>query len=139
MNAVHIVVAMKPIEVNYAENALCHGVVGLNIDGCRVGTTKRTPTSVSRKTHGDANRAGEKEGIGGHDPNIGRFPANVIHDGSEEVQDSFPDTGKSTGGGMKRDGSNNAVYGKHCGHQKIKDVGHGDKGSASRFFKECKV
>ena len=34
----NIVVAMKPLDGNFAQNAVKHGVAGLNIDGCRVGT-----------------------------------------------------------------------------------------------------
>jgi hypothetical protein len=33
----HICVAMKPLQSNFAANALEYGVAGLNIDGCRVG------------------------------------------------------------------------------------------------------
>ncbi len=67
----------------------------------------------------------------------GRWPANVLHDGSDEVLETFAtfgETSKSSGGGMKRDGQNNYVYGKHSGHQKVKNVGFGDTGSAARFF-----
>ena len=36
----------------------------------------------------------------------GRFPANFIHDGTDEVKDLFPQTGKSSGGqsGVKKSG-----------------------------------
>ena len=37
---VHIVVAMKPMEGSFSENALRYGVAGLNIDGSRVGTDR---------------------------------------------------------------------------------------------------
>lgn len=36
----HIVLAMKPLDGNFVENALKHGVSGLNIDGCRIRTTE---------------------------------------------------------------------------------------------------
>jgi DNA modification methylase len=53
-----ILLARKPIPTTVADNVLTHGVGGLNIDECRVGTE----TIID-----------------------GRFPANIIHDGSEEV------------------------------------------------------
>ena len=62
----------------------------------------------------------------------GRFPANLMHDGSQEVQDLFPQTGVSQGG---RSGNGNAYEGgfgaEHYGDEK---PGYGDKGSAARFF-----
>ena len=42
----------------------------------------------------------------------------------------------STGGGMNRSGAGNLVYGKQSGHPKVAEVGHGDTGGASRFFKQ---
>ena len=60
-----IVMARKPLsEKSIADNVLKHGTGGINIDDCRVGVT---PTI-----------------------NYGRFPANVMHDGSDEVLESFP-------------------------------------------------
>jgi len=56
-----IVMARKPFKGSVAENVLEHGTGGINIDGCRVGDEQ------------------------------GRFPANVMHDGSELVQDVFGD------------------------------------------------
>lgn len=101
-----IVVAMRPVEKNFVTNALNHGVAGLNIDECRVTTGGKT---------------------------LGRFPANFIHDGSEEVGDLFPIT-KS--GAMKRvvegyesDSVTNFIKGRSGPHNQ-----HGDSGSASRFF-----
>ncbi len=58
------ILAMKPLNGTFANNATTHGVAGLNIDGCRVPTEEQA---------------------------LGRWPANVIHDGCEEVTgDSFP-------------------------------------------------
>jgi hypothetical protein len=36
----HIVLAMKPLEGNFVQNALKHGVAGLNVDGVRIRTTE---------------------------------------------------------------------------------------------------
>jgi site-specific DNA-methyltransferase (adenine-specific) len=64
----------------------------------------------------------------------GRWPANLIHDGSEEVVGLFPQS-KSTGGqaslGAFRNGD---VYGKGRDERESRDPGFGDSGSAARFF-----
>ena len=61
----------------------------LNIDACRVGTSKEVPASISKASQflGEGSGFNAKEdGTGsGHDPNTGRWPANLIHDGSDEV------------------------------------------------------
>ena len=79
--------ARKPLsEKTVAANVLKWGTGGINIDSCRVGTDKTT--TVGRKSGGTYN-------IGLNNPdfnqeNTGRFPANLIHDGSQEVMDLFP-------------------------------------------------
>ena len=97
-----ITMARKPLsEGTVAANVLAHGTGGLNVDGCRVGTSKQVPASVSRKAHANCYMGGWKEkgetpGVGGHDPNLGRWPANLIHDGSDEVMGAFhADTGSA--------------------------------------------
>jgi hypothetical protein len=131
-----IIVARKPLTGTVAENVLQWGTGGINIDGCRVGTTKRVPSSVSRADGQIYNGGwGQEDGSeSGHNPNIGRWPANLIHDGSEEVVGLFPQS-KSTGGqaslGAFRNGD---VYGKGRDERESRDPGFGDSGSAARFF-----
>ncbi len=58
-----------------------HGTGGLNIDGCRVGESKRvpgSPKSAAASQH-TVSLPGYVGGSG-HDPNVGRFPANLILD-----------------------------------------------------------
>lgn len=100
-----IIVAMKPCDGTYAENAINHGVAGLNIDECRVkfqtdGKRKETKR-VQRKDEGvwsdeNSGMKNEKSVYADADPK-GRWPANVIHDGSDNVIELFPDTGKDSG------------------------------------------
>jgi site-specific DNA-methyltransferase (adenine-specific) len=122
MNAVHVVVAMKPLEGDYFSQSLKLGIAGFNIDGCRVGTNEDTSRPVYAGTGNVENWiTGNKTCITGGSP-LGRWPANIIHDGSEDVVEKFPDSN---------------------GENKPKaDVGfiagRSDSGSASRFFKECK-
>jgi DNA modification methylase len=132
-----IVLARKPLEGTVANNVLKWGVGGLNIDGCRVGETVETWPS-SRKYGGRDNfsfSVGPLKAITqktGPAPK-GRFPANLMHDGSREVLDLFPES-KSTGGvnggklGATTYGNfKNEVISANAG-------GLGDEGSAARFF-----
>lgn len=68
-----ICVARKPLVGTVAANVLAHGTGALNIDACRV------PLTIEQAQ----DRAVEFE--------LGRWPANVIHDGSPEVLAVFPD------------------------------------------------
>lgn len=80
----------KPLgEKTVAENVLKYGTGGINIDGCRVGTEKRTQFS-GKATNGDVYNKFPQHNA--HwETVVGRFPANLIHDGSEEVVSLFPD------------------------------------------------
>jgi len=86
-----IVMARKPFKGSVAENVLEHGTGGINIDSCRVGknggTTKKEYLDKDSKTvYGDG-----LNGSFGVPIDKGRFPANVMHDGSDVVQDIFGD------------------------------------------------
>jgi len=79
-----ICLARKPLIGTVTANVLAHGTGALNIDGCRIGTTKRVPGSVSPHprgtTHADewGYAVQDPTTCGGHNPNLGRWPANVI-------------------------------------------------------------
>ena len=89
-----IVMARKPLIGTVAKNVLEHGTGALNIDGCRVGT-EDTRGKASRTALGGMNDDGWKARPVIAGSASGRFPANLIHDGSEEVEAVFPVTGKS--------------------------------------------
>jgi site-specific DNA-methyltransferase (adenine-specific) len=135
-----IVVAMKPVDGNFVNNALTWGVAGLWIDGGRVeGKPRLTGT---RQTGDEINaKPSSYLGIGTRklqttydkrmaNNQLGRFPANLIHDGSDEVLACFPNvkTG-TTGGGTNVMGG---VFGN--GKPTTSPVREGSSGSASRFF-----
>jgi len=65
------------------------GTGGINIDGCRVGTTGARNNGNSNGTVG-SNSIGVYGKAIKQDYNMGRFPANLIHDGSDEVVSLFP-------------------------------------------------
>ena len=124
-----VVMARKPVEGTVAENVLKHGTGGINIDECRIGTEK----VGARKSNSDGiTRRNLKFGMKEFEGNEteGRFPANVMHDGSEEVLEGFPYT-KS--GKMKQHikGGQYNVYGKMYPRD-VETIG--DEGSAARFF-----
>jgi len=64
----------------------------------------------------------------------GRYPANVIHDGSEEVQEIFPDTAPSKASVRNNNNTESLLKKGFEGKPKLIWSGHKDKGSASRFF-----
>lgn len=90
-----IVLARKPLIGTVAANVLAHGTGAINIDGCRPPVTIEE-VEMMRKRSGGA--IGDKTGVtfeGGFSRapagnELGRFPANIIHDGSDEVVERFP-------------------------------------------------
>jgi len=76
-----VILAMKPLDGTFAANALKHGVAGVNVEGCRVGTDK----VVSLKGLGQNSNLNDDgwKGIGKRpEPtvSIGRWPANLALD-----------------------------------------------------------
>jgi len=84
-----ITLARKPLEkgMTVAANVLKWGTGGINVDGCRVGTEGGTRKHESKTAYGDGLNGG---GGKGREIDAGRFPANLIHDGSQECLDLFP-------------------------------------------------
>jgi site-specific DNA-methyltransferase (adenine-specific) len=122
-----ITLARKPLIGTVAANVLEHGTGGLNIGACRVGTDEI-------KTQG-----GDKfPGVYGtfaacpESTHAGRFPANFIHDGSEEVLALFPETTSGSLTGQPR--TENKIYGSAANTLGTPRFHEGDTGSAARFF-----
>jgi site-specific DNA-methyltransferase (adenine-specific) len=126
-----VIVARRPLIGTVAENVLTHGTGAINVDGCRVAGPPRT-------THADGNHRGTDSGrtycgpwapgYMGQGPQ-GRWPANLIHDGSEEVVGLFPQT---TSGGQNATSESQPGYAG--GWTRPGGKGHHDSGSAARFF-----
>lgn len=128
-----ICVARKPLVGTVAANVLAHGTGALNIDGCRVGTDGGAKW-VPQGDKGDAGQFGGGIKDGGIEfvAGLGRWPANLIHDGSEEVLAGFPQT-KSGALNQSSVQADNRVYGQHRGYANPKQY-ESDTGSAARFF-----
>lgn len=99
-----IIMARKPVEGTAAANMLKYGVGGINIDECRVennlheeiGRNNKKGSYTSSRTMGvSSTPAVDRTGR----TNLGRFPANVITDGSDEVKANMPFT-KANGGNL---------------------------------------
>ncbi len=138
-----ICLARKPLsEKSVAENVLKHGTGGINIDGCRVelydGDDSRLGGNGSWKTDKSAKNvySGVYSGIEVDSSTLGRFPANVIHDGSDEVLEGFPDN-KGAFAPVKKGqkGFGGDIYGKYAQAGDDGKTFYNDGlGSASRFF-----
>ncbi|WP_242136990.1 site-specific DNA-methyltransferase [Sphingomonas sp. TREG-RG-20F-R18-01] len=132
-----IFVGQKPFsEKNGALNLLKHGVGAINIDGCRVATDE-TITATRNTALGRMNDDGWKPTPGVYEQQPGgRHPANLLHDGSDEVVAMFPAKAGAAapvkGTEKSRTGDENTVcYGEF---NRVASVHHGDTGSAARFF-----
>lgn len=89
-----ITVARKPLVGTVAENVLVHGTGALNIDGCRVASDdlealQKNWDRVQSSEQGIASTGLKAIDLRDRAP-AGRWPANLIHDGSEEVTEQFP-------------------------------------------------
>ncbi|WP_228868754.1 site-specific DNA-methyltransferase [Roseibium aggregatum] len=152
-----VFMGQKPFsEKNGTENILKHGTGAVNIDACRIGTEaplnsgscklwshyRSGEKSADRRyqKNGSTNFAA-KPGPRGGSPD-GRWPANVIHDGSAAVLEVFPEApgaqglvigGEPTGAGFSGD-----VYAFKTGDRKP-SLPRSDKGSAARFFYSAKA
>ena len=161
-----IIMARKPLAkgCTVAANVLAHGTGALNIDGCRVGyedTPNPATNPLYRTQNGYAVKVGSDAGgssfsvkaAGGEvtaNP-LGRWPANLIHDGSDEVIAAFPNapgqmpdesrsapSAKTSGvyGAMKRQGepSQDSENDGAVGFKMKPGARRLDAGSAARFF-----
>lgn len=130
-----ICMARKPLIGTVAENWREHGTGALNIDGCRIdGAGNRTFDRTAGDRPRDQYRTGAIEPGSGRQTDLGRWPANLIHDGSDEVIAAFPTT---VGGGALRtshDVKGTAGWVGGSSADRVKRDFERDAGSAARFF-----
>lgn len=131
-----ITVARKPLIGTVAENVLTHGTGGINIDRCRVNID---PSDLEQMQGRSGKRTAPHLLKGmpatSWEPTAsGRWPANLIHDGSDEVTGMFPYSkdGTAVGNNRKEKHSGNKIYGKR--NADTKTVSYNGEGSAARFF-----
>lgn len=148
-----ICMARKPFPGTVAANVAQHGTGAINIDGCRV-----TPTGERLGGGDERGKVSKPEGwvrpwmndpdhVTAHAEKVsanvdkatqlGRWPANLIHDGSEEVLTLFPAEAGASAQVMGTEPTSNGFSGSVAFSGMIGRVPgafHGDSGSAARFF-----
>ena len=132
-----IVMARKPLEGTNIDNVLKYGTGAINIDGCRIqgddtGGERKITTRKSRDennvwTDDNSGMKQEENHFADADPK-GRYPANVMHDGSDVVQEIFPQTSKSVS--TKRTRKTIGSFGMPNDTTPEYD----DEGTAARYF-----
>jgi site-specific DNA-methyltransferase (adenine-specific) len=141
-----ITLARKPLIGTVAANVLEHGTGGLNIDGCRVEAEEKLSRKACPYSDGlhegwdrpwrhdpaavEAQRKRNEE-AGVKADAMGRWPANFIHDGSEEVLALFPDSDGSGSARTLNRGQRDDGWGMADEPGLLRDAG---SGSAARFF-----
>lgn len=142
-----IILARKPLVGSVAQNVLQHGTGGINVDACRVPGIKPVLRAI------DSNERNNpilhtRSAIGtGELTTEGRWPANVLHDGSPEVLAAFAAFGeKPTGTGAvkrssarERNGNQGPAFGDESRPEGTVMVSYADTGTAARFFYTAKA
>lgn len=127
----------KPLgEKTIKENVTVWGTGALNIDACRVGLNPGYKYKVNkngRTFHGKSYSA-DKKGKETIESSKGRWPTNVIHDGSDEVLSLFPETKSGFMSSSTKRSQNGGYSGGFSPDRVVKNDTYGDSGSASRFF-----
>lgn len=135
-----IALARKPLEGTVAANVLAHGAGALNIDGCRIEAGDKTPAPVGQFGGSEIGPTGLRGVRDGAADGLGRWPANIVHDGSPEVVAAFPDAP-----GQQRAVTGNepsSPFANVYGDMPSRAGGaipRGDSGSAARFFYSAKA
>ena len=135
-----MVLAQKPREGTYVQNHRKHGTGFLNIDEARIPLGGDWVPAFERVSGTFNPKPGMDDLVQknvGHRGDVGRWPANIVHDGSEDVLNEFPQSGGNgnTTRVLKR--NRVAVAGELGLTRKAPTTGtlHGDgAGSAARFF-----
>ena len=107
-----MVLARKPLsEKSVADNVMKHGTGAINIDGCRI---------EGQSENSDIDTTG------------GRWPSNIMHDGSEQVESIFPETSSTE---VSRQRTHKGIWsaGELAETEQFMPA-YGDQGNASRYF-----
>lgn len=140
-----ICLARKPLGGTVASNLSEWGVGALNIDGCRVGWPDGKVPEIGTPEWGGPNKKstavpgqdGETVERFGPSP-LGRWPANIIHDGSDEVLAAFPDAKGQQGdlNGQSKGRKSKGIFGDMPAARESLARIETDT-SAARFFQVC--
>jgi DNA modification methylase len=136
-----IILARKPVVGTVAANVQKHGTGALNIETCRLGESKRVPGSLPSR----ANVKGQdtcygtyspRENKDGQNPDIGRWPANVVLDEDAAAILDEQSGELTSGANPERRGSDKfrGIYSEFKGQAECEPQRGLDVGGASRFF-----
>lgn len=135
-----ITVARKPLGkgMTVAANVLAHGTGAINVNGCRVGDELVEHGRFGRGECESASFGKKLMGTDAQQWQAGRWPANLIHDGSDEVVACFP---AKAGASAPVKGTESSAPAKNAygEYGRVPGAFHGDTGSAARFFYSAKV
>ncbi len=142
-----IILARKHFTTTIAENVLKYGTGALNIDGCRIPLQETGEDSrLGGKGDWSTDKAAKNVYNGGYDgkrissSKLGRFPANLIHDCSDEVVRLFPKNAGAVAPVMKGySGKSKGIYGDYASKGDDGASFLNDSGSAARFFYCAKI
>lgn len=140
-----IIVARKPLDGTVANNVLTWGCGALNIDACRVEYESESDKEQAKPQGVSTSKAGALAGKSQNGASRtefmstqkqGRFPANLVHDGSQMVLDLFPQSNGQLADRKAQAKSSVNCYGDYGTDSEFKK--RGDSGSAARFFNELR-
>lgn len=145
-----IILVRKPLEGTIAQNVLKWGCGGINIDECRVELANEADKAQFEFNHAVGTRLPEEyadkklglhdggwmQQVGEKETPTGRWPANICHDGSDEVVEMFPHT-KSGKDVNPTDKPVSGFFGSTMDY--YSGTNYGDSGSAARFFYSSKA
>jgi len=146
-----IIMARKPLIGTVAKNVAEHGTGAINVDACRISTGENLNGGAyaingSRKPIAGDERTGAALGMfqpgktaeKDYEQPHGRWPANVVHDGSLEVLAAFPDA-DGPGGPAKRESIGTGDGITYMAQKPQGSIYAGETGSAARFFYTAKA
>ena len=133
--------AMKPLDGTFKQNAEKWGVAGINIEECRIGSTREVPASHSSNKLGIGITGLRKPNIEELNPNKGRWPANLILDEEAALLLDQQTEYKMHSAGKKRNKIVKSNYNASSYHtsENRQMNRFGDSGGASRFFYVAKA
>lgn len=125
-----VVVARKPLVGTVAQNVLLWGTGAINIDACRIAGEPWKPVAPNSGGRRGGVMGSPTEHPGGNPHTLGRWPANLVHDGSDEVLEHFPK--QTSGANPTRRGG--LGYHGAAGQDEVTANRGTETGSAARFF-----
>lgn len=129
-----ICVARKPLAGTVAENVLQFGTGGMNIDDCRTELNGDFKSSANGRPSITGLSDNYNPSTANQPDTQGRWPANFIHDGSDEVVSLFPAKAGAAAPvkGTEQSEVTNGIYGKF--NDRLPGQFYSDSGNAARFF-----